>query len=210
MPLLHQRVVGGWLATLRAFVAADLRRWFEQGTRARGFERVVAGAITLDDLVQPVHGRLDRTVECAGRTRVGDYKASLSLARRVHELSVLRGQALQAPLYALLAGDAAVELLGVHPDFDYDDPLEPWHVTFEGVDDSLREGFHETLRELLLLYRRGAFPFHADRHCTWCPYTAACRRNHPPSKERQEASAAGRLLAALRAKTEKKPLLERT
>ena len=76
------------------------------------------------------------------------------------------------------------------------------------MDGPVAEGFRETLGELLTLLREGQFPFHDDHHCTWCPFTDACRRHHPPSVERQRASAAGRRLELLHKKTGKKPLLK--
>jgi hypothetical protein len=56
------------------------------------------------------------------------------------------------------------------------------------------------MRTLLGFRNEGRFPFHGGRHCDWCGYAQACRRNHPPSQDRQAESPAGGALARLRAK----------
>ncbi len=38
-----------------------------------------------------------------------------------------------------------------------------------------------TLRSLL---REGQFPFRRGSHCSYCPYTLACRQRHPASAHR--------------------------
>jgi hypothetical protein len=107
---------------------------------------------------------------------------------------MLRGGALQVPLYRMMAGGGAgVELLGVGPGYDYETDAADKagrRVGFEGFGDAARhEGFLETVRVLVDLARRGRFPIHPiDWSCPGCPYDQACRRTHPPTVEREQNS----------------------
>ena len=99
---------------------------------------------------------------------------------------MLKARTLQVPLYRMLAGsDAVVEVLGVHPDLDPAD--EAHRHRFSGFDnDACERSFRHTMRVLLHLRREGIFPLNKDdRHCGWCDYPHACRRNHPPTLERE-------------------------
>ncbi len=53
--------------------------------------------------------------------------------------------------------------------------------------DELERSFRHTMRVLLGMRREGIYPFHkSDTHCSWCDYASACRRNHPPTRDREE------------------------
>ena len=41
------------------------------------------------------------------------------------------------------------------------------------------------MRILLGLKKQGIYPFQDGIHCNWCEYTRACRRNHPPTRDRE-------------------------
>jgi hypothetical protein len=129
---------------------------------------------------------------------------------------MLKGGTLQAPLYWLIAGgDAGVELLGVGPAYDYEtEPADKAgrRVSFDGFGDpECREGFLETVRVLVELVRRGRYPLHAiDRLCPGCPYDLACRRNHPPTVEREQNAGEARDYYRLSRKNKsKRPTLGR-
>jgi hypothetical protein len=98
---------------------------------------------------------------------------------------MLKGHSLQAALYGLLAGEAAVELLGVGPAFDPEDDERPARSLYEGVRGAQRDGLLETLRVLVRLVQGGNYPINPDRHCRWCAYACACRKNHAPTLQRE-------------------------
>ncbi|HKQ97106.1 MAG TPA: PD-(D/E)XK nuclease family protein, partial [Candidatus Polarisedimenticolia bacterium] len=120
---------------------------------------------------------------------------------------------LQMALYALLAeslgdpGRVAVEVLGVGPGFDPDDPaararLDP--ETFE----RFRPGLVETIDVLARLAGANLFPLDPESgRCDHCVYRRACRRTHPATLERLERQAALAEFRRLRMKIQRRPLL---
>jgi ATP-dependent helicase/nuclease subunit B len=131
---------------------------------------------------------------------VGDYKTSGKLGDRCSVTKMLKGRRLQVPLYHLLGGDSTrVELLGVGPAYvDADES----RAAFDGfANDAERQAFLETLGVLATLWARGVFPLHADSHCDWCAYRQACRRNHPPTREREELARDAQAYGLLRKKS---------
>ncbi len=77
------------------------------------------------------------------------------------------------------------ELIGVHPDLDPED--EGHRHKFTGFQkDELQRSFLHTMRVLLGLKTKGVYPFREGIQCNWCKYTQACRRNHPPTRDREQ------------------------
>ena len=185
LPVLWNVEREAWLAALRRFVSADLRRIADEGWREVKLEERIEAVVELGgEMDWPLVAVLDRRLERPdGAQLIGDYKTSVHLAERVHETEMLRGLALQVPLYALATGErGAVELLGVGPAFEN---AESTRFTFAGFSSAAtREGLLETLRVLRALVVGGRFPLREGRHCEWCPYRDACRRTHPPTEER--------------------------
>jgi len=210
LPVLWELTLAAWFESLTEFVQRDLRRITEEGWRADGFEILTSGQIESGAGASVVvHGRLDRRWLGDDRTLIGDYKTSGRLTDRVEQRSMLKGHELQVPLYQMLAGeDSTVELLGVGPHYALEDE-EDRRVSFAGFPkDELRQGFLETLRSLLDLARRGRYPLRADRHCSWCAYRLACRRNHPPTLYREGLDPDGQRYARSQDKSTRKPLMK--
>jgi ATP-dependent helicase/nuclease subunit B len=176
-----------WFGAVRRFVEDDLRRIGAAGLKLVSLEHPVRASLDFDEgVVEPVRGRFDRLLTGSEGPVVGDYKTSTSLSGRVHQTSMLKGRTLQVPLYRMLAGpDAVVEVLGVHPDLDPAD--EEHRHRFEGFkNDACERTFRHTMRVLLRMRSDGIFPLNkGDQHCRWCDYRHACRRNHPPTLERE-------------------------
>ena len=88
--------------------------------------------------------------------------------------------------------------------------MEPYwnseELTFVGSSGVTR-GFDETLRVLLRLREAGSFPFRASGRCRYCAFDAACRRNHPPTQDRERLRPDGRDYVRLSKKSLKAPLL---
>jgi ATP-dependent helicase/nuclease subunit B len=187
VPLLWEIETRAWFGALRRFVEDDLRRVGAAGLKPVSFEDLACVPLDFDEgVVEPVRGKFDRLFMGGDGPVVGDYKTSTSLSWRVHHTSMLKARTLQVPLYRMLAGsDAVVEVLGVHPDLDPAD--EDYLHSFSGFDnDACERSFRHTMRVLLHLQRKGIFPLNKDdRHCGWCDYPHACRRNHPPTLERE-------------------------
>jgi ATP-dependent helicase/nuclease subunit B len=185
LPVLGRQLEETWIRAVRTFVEWDVRRMVDHGWRPVETEEMAAREIDFGDgIVTTVRGRIDRRVAGADESRIGDYKTSGALDRRMSILNMLRGKALQVPLYWMISGEtSSVELLGIGPQYDGVEDASPVFGGFD--DDATRRGFRETLRVLLALPTAGSFPFNAGRHCEWCAYRAACRRNHPPTKDRE-------------------------
>jgi RecB family exonuclease len=178
----------------------------QRGLSVVELEHARAAAIDVGDGVAiDLVGRFDRVLDGRNGTLVGDYKTSGNLSWRTEPARMLRGQTLQVPVYALLAGASRVELLGVGPAYDPDD--ERSRPVFEAFVGDLRGGFLETLRTLVELRRRGVFPAAPDRHCGWCAYRTTCRRNHPPTAHRELGRDDARAFRALAHKNTRQPWL---
>jgi len=202
LPLLWREQTRIWANLLSVGVQNDLARIAKRRLRPLGFEETLRTRLDLgEETGMRISARFDRRLEGADDVVVGDYKVSRALARRADPTQMLKGLALQVPLYHLLAG-AGVELIGFHPELGEDDA----HVFFAGFDDDeQRNSFHDTLRVMLQLRNRGSFPFNDGRHCRWCPYKAACRRGHPPSVERERQSTDSAAYRGLRRKSKTRP-----
>jgi hypothetical protein len=204
LPVLHARLSRNWVETLRGFLSEDLTRLVARRARPVALEESRLATVDFGEgLTRRLRGRFDRRVAGPQGERVGDYKTG-PVTWRVNPNRMLKAETLQVPLYWMLAGgDAEVELLAVTPAID--PAAEEAREVFAGFDGELRDGFRHTMRVLLGLLEAGAFPYHEGRHCTWCPYDRACRRNHPPTEEREERSADGAAYRALADKNRSHP-----
>ena len=209
---LHPRYPAWWEA-LSATWCAALERFLDQDTaalardRARllGLEQEVRAAVELGGgSTLAIKGRIDRAVAVTGRIRVGDYKTSKNVGTFVGVAAALKGQALQMPLYILMAeantaawglpgAPVDAEVLGVGPWFTLPGIVVPRaleaRATLDGETFATnRIGLLETLRVLGDLAAGGSFPLNpADTWCRWCPYRRACRRDHVPTLERVQS-----------------------
>jgi hypothetical protein len=188
LPGLWNGITARWLAALRCFVREDLARLRAEGAHTIDLEAVIEADLELGEGRRlPVRGRLDRVVRGHAGVRVGDYKTgSGDLQWRVDAKAMMTGNALQAPVYARLVGADEVELLGVGPTM-VRKPPEDARVVLPSLG-PLEEGFVETLGVLHDLLTRGTYPLHKGVHCNWCAFRQACRRTHPPTAAREEAS----------------------
>ena len=179
-----------WLAAIRAFVREDLQRLASEGRAPCSFEETRRESVDFGEgIVQVIEGRFDRTFRRDDGILVGDYKTAGDLVERTSETAMLKGTTLQVPLYAALADGASVELLGVGPEYapGMGRRAEHRREQFPGFSrPEVEAGFLETARLLIRLARSGRFPLRKGRHCSWCPYAGACRRNDPPTVYREE------------------------
>lgn len=207
LPLLWRVSLEAWREALERFVDQDLERI--AGFGAPQLEISRSAELDLGSGVQArVDGRFDRVLAGAEGPVVGDYKTSGRLDRRVKPAEMLKGRALQVPLYQLLAGEGSeVELLGVGPSYGIDEEITV--ASFSGFAKAEQsEGFRETLRVLLRLARAGRFPLLKGRHCEWCAWRPACRRNHPPTRHREEVARDTAAFRSVGAKNTRRPLIE--
>lgn len=206
VPRLWEHEIRKWFGALRRFVEADLGRIAEMGLEPRSLEELSSEPLDFGEgCVATVRGKFDRLLESRDRQIVGDYKTSTSLARRVNPTDMLKATTLQVPLYRMLAGGrATVELLGIHPALD---PRDDAHRhEFSGfAKDVQSASFLHTVRVLLGLKRDGTFPFHEGQQCTWCEFTRACRRNHPPTRDRERQLSDATAYHALSKKSATRP-----
>jgi ATP-dependent helicase/DNAse subunit B len=213
LPLLWERAFEEWKEALRAFVVEDRTRLAVEGWRFRALEERVEESIDIGGR-NPLRltARFDRRLEGPAGVLVGDYKSRGDLSWRSDVTQMLKGRALQVPLYWLIAGKGArVELLGVGPGYDFEraNALKAGRrVEFSGLEaPAILAGFQETLRVLLGLVSRGRFPLVPDDYrCPRCPYEQACRRSHPPTVEREENDRATRAYHQLHRKSKTKRL----
>ncbi len=206
LPVLWDWLAGTWLDALRAFLKKDLRHAHDNSLRPVGLEETLDREVDFGEgTIARIRGRFDRRLAGADVTAIGDYKTSGALERRVKPTNILKGQALQVPLYWMLAGgEASVELLGLGPEFD---PRAGEHrYDFAGLEGELRDSFLATVRTLIDLRNRGTFPLNKqDNICGWCTYRQACRRNHPPTVEREKLYEETLAYQALQKKSTRKP-----
>jgi RecB family exonuclease len=205
-PVLHRLESRRWRKAIAAFLRDDLARQAETGVDGAEFETDRAKEIALPDGERlRVHGKFDRLLRTGGGPVIGEYKTAGDIARRGDVTAMLRGTTLQAPLYHLLSGGAAVEVLGVGPDHDPEEGAgdDERLARFEGFDsDALREGFLESLEVLASSPQRGVYPLLDDVACRWCAYVSACRKDHAPTASRHEREDSD--LRDLRRKTKSK------
>jgi ATP-dependent helicase/nuclease subunit B len=208
VPVLWEHFRRSWLTSLEAFVRNDLARLIDNGWEPVDLERDVSQVLDFgEDTHQRIRGRFDRQLASDAGTLVGDYKTSRNPAARAKPIKMLKGEALQVPLYWKMAGEqATVELLGVGPRVLPDSDVH--YAEFKGfASPEQSRGFDETVRVLLELLGAGSFPLHSENHCQWCIYAQACRRAHPPTVAREENAADARDYRSLSRKQTRRPLL---
>lgn len=139
-----------------------------------------------------VRGFADRVVLApSGELSVGDYKTGRDPAPFVRAGNVVRGTALQVPLYALAAArtfdtrSVRGQVLSV--------PLRPerdrrgTRARDRELDlDEVERSAPGPLSVLGRLLRKGRFPFREHEGCRYCAYAIACRRTHAASARRVE------------------------
>ncbi|MFQ5671002.1 MAG: PD-(D/E)XK nuclease family protein [Acidobacteriota bacterium] len=193
LPVLWDWLLRRWRQSVERFLEEDLERWPTAGNVQAAFEERRQQVLDLgEQVVLQVVGRFDRRLGGPEQPVVGEYKTSGSLSEKVKPASMLAGRSLQAPLYRLLAGARArVELLGVGPEYQEDGAArrDDRRAVFDGwKKPGQEESFRRTLRILARLLQEGAFPLAPGRHCSWCSYRLACRRLHPPTRQREQAA----------------------
>ncbi len=209
-----------WLATLERFVREDARRLADAGARVIAAESDLRHDITLEHdgraFTLPLKGRVDRILETPDGWRVEDFKTSRKVDGHVERRFMLQGIKLQGLAYWLLArawsaerehprakrgeADIAVAFVPVHPKAD---AFEPAILAAAELESS----WTETLAVIEATWRGGAFAFKKGT-CRWCAFTAACRRDHPPTRERVRAAPEWRDYLDLAGKTTKRLTLE--
>jgi ATP-dependent helicase/nuclease subunit B len=199
-----------WKEAVAAFLERDLRRIADGGFTAIELEKRVTRSLDFGERVEAeVTARFDRVLSDGEQRLIGDYKTSGSLFNQVNQTKLLKANYLQVPLYHLIAEERArVELLGVGPLFDADDPADTV-FGFDGFDAKRdrRGGFLETMRTLLTLARAGRYPLNPGSSCRWCRFSLACRRNHPPTVEREQYAEDSADLRDVQHKRDTKPFL---
>jgi ATP-dependent helicase/nuclease subunit B len=156
----------------------------------------------------PIRGRLDRVDAGAGNgLRVVDWKFRWTRSRERPddpETAALRGQALQAPLYAALARQYARAAAPGAPVAVsvYEVRLRAWEGAIERVryapDAEAAARIRATVSALVDGIETGLFPMIPDTYCGRCEVAAACRRRHAPSRARAERDPRAASLAAIR------------
>jgi RecB family exonuclease len=211
LPVLWDLVFERWRRALARFLDEDLARLIAEG--CTGIELEVDQQRTLElpgGITLPLRGRFDRRLVLRdGAVLIGDYKTGGSLRDHVDKKSFLKLHRLQVPLYWLLGGrDSGVELLGLGPDYDEGGRLaEHRQASFPELKPPEEEGLRESLAVLIRLLNRRSFPLREGDHCRWCDFRQACRRNHPPTGEREEQAADARDYRDVQRKNTRKPLL---
>ncbi len=228
-PLMWRSLSALWKNALRTFLLHDLSEAELAGSRVVAVESLLETAIPLGSGAPalPIRGRIDRVVlDAAGRMIVGDYKTMGNLQAKVDMARILKGRALQMPLYVLMqeaAGSAegaprqvSAEVIGVGP--GYSEGAPPSEPAPEGYParaaldvermEEIREGLHETIRILSETAAGGLFPLNPESdRCGWCPYVRACRRSHEPTLARLSGFDGAARYFALSSKSSKQPLI---
>jgi ATP-dependent helicase/nuclease subunit B len=142
-----------------------------------------------------------------------DYKYKNRKTSGKLETAMLKGRNLQLPIYMKLAGRMLEEEYGAKARavpagaaFYY---LARDRKTGEFETDGIAGNFWEeygadfagTLSGLIGLVYGGKFFINPDTHCDWCPFPAACRKNHQPSVRRMQNDKATKPLDEIKLKT---------
>jgi RecB family exonuclease len=175
------------------FLERDLESLLEHGVTGLATEDPVRARLRAGTESLPIKGTIDRIVRLAnGEVRVGDYKTGRQFDRPLDHLEIKRGTALQIPVYTLAVAESEPgarvrgETLAVplRPERDRDRlrDAERW---VSAADLASYSG--PALAEIAALLRDGFFPIAnrtPDKACRTCPYTVACRIQHPQSAAR--------------------------
>ncbi|HKQ61211.1 MAG TPA: PD-(D/E)XK nuclease family protein [Candidatus Polarisedimenticolaceae bacterium] len=195
LPVLWGLLSQEWKQELGRRITQDLSRLAGGGWRPAAFEESRTATLDLAPGRQlELRARFDRRFEGPQGTLVGDYKVSRRIRERLDVTNWLSARELQVPLYGLIAGqggtEARVELLPLHPRLAARDAaVSDWTAPpLRQLAADVQAGLIETLTTLLDLLRGGSFPLAPPDACDWCAYRRACRFNHPPTLEREQAS----------------------
>jgi hypothetical protein len=175
------------------FLERDLESLLQHGVTALDTEEPIRAQLRAGSESLVIKGTVDRIARLAnGEIRVGDYKTGLQFDRPLNHLEIKRGTALQIPLYTLAVAEREPaqrvrgETLSVplRPERDRDRlrDEERWVSASD-----LASWSSTGLAEIAALIRTGFFPIAnrpADKACRKCPYTVACRIQHPQSAAR--------------------------
>jgi RecB family exonuclease len=214
--LLWEEAEAGWRAALTAFVVRQLEEWRRDGLELLDLEREVEADVSPlgGGEAIPLRGRVDRVVLASGRKRVGDYKSGRTLEGLGEPLQMLRGQMLQAPLYAWIESVRSggiepvdVEFLGVGPHHPPEEDESRLLVEHEELE-RWRAGVEESVRVLVGQAGAGAFPFRHGNGCECCQYESACHHRDRAARSIVESAPAHAGYFALLRKTQNAPLLE--
>jgi RecB family exonuclease len=213
--LLWEEAEAGWRAALAAFVVRQLQEWRRDGLELLDLEREVEADLSPrggGEMI-PLRGRVDRVVLASGRKRVGDYKSGRTLEGLGEPLRMLRGERLQAPLYAWIESARSggmepvdVEFLGVGPHHPPEEDESRLLVAHEELE-RWRAGVEESVRVLVGQAGAGAFPFHHGDGCKRCKHEPACHHRDREARRTVEQAAARTGYFAIFKKTRNTPLL---
>jgi hypothetical protein len=217
LPLLWEEAGAGWRAALAAFVVRQVEQWRREGLELVDLESEGEGEVApgRGGGAVPLRGRVDRVVlvPACKRKRLGDYKSGRTLEGLGEPLRMLRGESLQAPLYAWIESASStggepvdVEFLGVGPHHPPQDDASRLLVAHEDLE-KWRAGIEESVRVLVRQAAAGAFPFRHGGGCERCDYEAACHHRDREARRIVEQTPAHAGYFALLAKTQKAPLL---
>jgi len=178
------------------FLERDLASLLVQGVVELLSEQRIEGALPAGARTLSLRGKIDRIARLAnGELRVGDYKTSRQFDRPLDPKGVARGLALQIPIYAQLVarrepspvrGETLTVPLRPERDRDRDRDEERFAPAAE-----LARLSGPALGAIAELLSTGFFPLanrKPEQACRTCPYTVACRIQHPQSAARVRAS----------------------
>ena len=181
-----------WLKEILQFVAKDLERIHGQVLIGTEREYTRELELPLPGGRAPIHitltGRLDRITQDGDTLVVSDYKTGGYLDKWVSHTAYLRGGKLQLPLYQLLVQTkepqpVKAELLGLGPKFfPRSGFVRQGPVALPAK--YREQGLLETIAVLAETVANNRFPLSIGRHCSYCDFRGACRRDHYTSRER--------------------------
>ena len=205
-----------WKNGLCSIIELDINDAWDNGWRPQLVEEKVERELELGGGSSTRHkvrikGRMDRIDRKEdGAERIIDYKSGGQFKTSKLHTEFYKGKRLQLPLYTLMTSwdekRSHAELRGLSPEHLLQSegvlPKTEVHAKlWENV-----EGLQESLGVLAELLEAGNFPFRAERHCSYCPYRAACPRHHRPSQDRQDSLSDLRLWHLLPLKGANNPL----
>lgn len=202
-PVLWKAQAVSWRAALARFLEWDLERLAREGAVPQAVEKELKEEVRLPtrDGPRPVllRGRIDRMDAYPdGALRVVDYKTSGDVKRPTNPTQILKGERPQLALYFFLAETAFPDRKILAPmilPVSLDDAQEEEPGEEKGDEPPtlelpplIEEAVGDTLFTLADLPQRGLFPLREGNHCRWCAYAAACRRSHPPTRNRNDTA----------------------